>query len=173
MNSIAIIITVKVHYTACEGMDCFFNFNVFLISWIHHFLLPFLPQQAVSRLRTNLYQLYVYWKYSYKISTWHAELFKENLWIRTIRTGSFVVSQKIKTNPYEKYENAWLKDYVFLRKNPGICRRVVGEEYKLIKIKVCIWRYFLNFETNVRMMGVRMLAGSYFLERRDRNISSA
>ena len=98
MNSIAIIITVKVHYTACEGMDCSFNFNVFLISWIHHFLLPFLPQQAVSRLRTNLYQLYVYWKYSYKISTWHAELFKENLWIRTIRTGSFVVSQKIKTN---------------------------------------------------------------------------
>ena len=98
MNSIAIIITVKVHYTACEGIDCFFNFNVFLISWIHHFLLPFLPQKAVSRLSTNLYQLYVYWKYSYKISTWHAELFKENLWIRTIRTGSFVVSRKIKTN---------------------------------------------------------------------------
>ena len=99
MNSIAIIITMEVHYTACEGMDCFFKFNVFLISWIHHFLLPFLPQKAASRINTNLYQLYVYWKYSYKISTWHAfKLFEENLRIRTIRTGSFVVSNKIKTN---------------------------------------------------------------------------
>ena len=56
----------EVHYTACEGMDCFFKFNVFLFSWIYQFLLPFLSQKAAWRISTNLYQLYVYW-YSYKV----------------------------------------------------------------------------------------------------------
>ena len=32
MNSTAIIITMEVHYTACEGMDYFFKFKVVLIS---------------------------------------------------------------------------------------------------------------------------------------------
>ena len=45
------------------------------------------------------------------------------------------------------------KDYVFLRENAGICRRVVGEE-ELIKIKVCPKGYVLK--TNVRMMCTRV-----------------
>ena len=47
------------------------------------------------------------------------------------------------------------QDYVFLRQNSGICRRV-AEEKKPINIYVCISKYVLKFQTNVRMMRTRM-----------------
>ena len=48
------------------------------------------------------------------------------------------------------------QDYAFLRLNAGICRRVVEEKKKPINIYVCILRYVLKFQTNVRMMRTRM-----------------
>ena len=47
------------------------------------------------------------------------------------------------------------QDYVFLRQNAGICRRVV-EEKKPINCYVCVSKYVLKFQTNVRMMRTRM-----------------
>ena len=47
------------------------------------------------------------------------------------------------------------QDYVFLRKNAGICRRVVGWS-NLSKWKSVFNEMFLKFETNVRMMRSRV-----------------
>ena len=59
------------------------------------------------------------------------------------------------------------QDYVFLRENARICRRMVGEE-ELIKIKVCPKGMFWN-ECAYDVHS----SGFYFLERKDRDISSA
>ena len=68
------------------------------------------------------------------------------------------------------HDGCGLQDNVFLRKNAGICRRVVEEE-ELIKIKVCFLRCVLKFETDGPYDAFSN--GFYFLERKDRNISSA
>lgn len=92
MNS---IITMEVHYTACEDMDCFLKFNVFPYLLNSLFLLPFLPQRAASRLSTNLYQLYVYWKYSHKISTWISPGLDHLLNLKKIKTKAKMTNEAL------------------------------------------------------------------------------